>query len=342
MTTKNSALVQNAPKQYRVAILLYPQMLATSLTLPLEMLQAGYAFAKRHTITAPQLTVDLLSQDGKSVCAQSGLQFTASAQCNTAPCYDLIILPSLWRNPRPVLKKHALLIEWLASLKHSNTAIIGVGTGNCFLAEAQLLQGRPATTHWHYAAQFARNYPEVNLKPDYFITQADGLYTVASLNALADVIVHIIEAVYGQHSAHHVQRNFSHEIRKPYEQQRYLEGMNERHPDELIAQIQFWLKSNLAPEHSNISHVAAQFDISPRSLNRRFKAATGQTPITYWQRVRTQAAQELLSSTNLSIGEIALEVGYQDQGQFSRAFKRQLGQTPRDYRQLVRKKLFGE
>ena len=61
-----------------------------------------------------------------------------------------------------------------------------------------------------------RDYPKVQLKPDFFITQSERMYTVASLNAPADVIVHIISQYYGREAAQHVERNFSHEIRKPY------------------------------------------------------------------------------------------------------------------------------
>ncbi|WP_024608830.1 helix-turn-helix domain-containing protein, partial [Pseudoalteromonas sp. TAB23] len=218
--------------------------------------------------------------------------------------------------------------------------IIGVGTGNYLVAEAGLLDGHPATTHWHYANQFSHDYPLVRLKPDFFITQSERMYTVASLNALADVIVHIISQYYGKAAAQHVERNFSHEIRKPYEDQRYLEGAVDRHPDELIAQIQFWLKTNLATE-LNLQEVAAQFSLSYRTFTRRFRAATNQSPIEYWQQLRVEGAKELLASSNLSIQEVALEVGYNDQGHLTRVFKKVLSQTPSGYRKVVRRKLFG-
>jgi transcriptional regulator GlxA family with amidase domain len=218
--------------------------------------------------------------------------------------------------------------------------IIGVGTGNCLLAEAGLLDGHPATTHWHYAKQFSQDYPNVSLKPDFFITQSERMYTVASLNALADVIVHIISQYYGKEAAQHVERNFSHEIRKPYEDQRYLAGAVNRHADELIAQIQFWLKTNLSSE-LDLQEVAAQFSLSYRTFTRRFRLATNQSPIEYWQQLRVEGAKELLASSNLSIQEVALEVGYNDQGHLTRVFKKVLSQTPSEYRKVVRRKLFG-
>lgn len=133
--------------------------------------------------------------------------------------------------------------------------------------------------------------------------------------------------------------HFSHEIRKPYEEQRYLEGSVDRHADELISEIQFWMSNNLATNNT-LTEVAQQFNISPRTFTRRFKAATGLSATEHWQQLRIESAKELLASSNLSIQEIAYHVGYQDHGHLTRLFKKTLSVTPKDYRARVRKKLF--
>jgi transcriptional regulator GlxA family with amidase domain len=96
------------------------------------------------------------------------------------------------------------LITWLKKCWQQGSTLIGVGTGVCFLAESGLLDNHSATTHWHYVEQFKRDYPKVDLKPDFFITQSDRIYCAASLNALADIIVHIIEQTYGRAAAQNV------------------------------------------------------------------------------------------------------------------------------------------
>ncbi len=323
-----------------VAILVYRHILATSLTLPVEMLRAGEAYARRHARDFRPLDIQLVASDKRPIESRAAILLTPDADVQSAHLPELVIVPSLWRNPRPVVQTNQPLVDWLNKVYMAKAHIIGVGTGNCFLAEAGLLDGHPATTHWHYAEQFKRDYPKVQLKPEFFITQSERLYSVASLNAQADVVVHIIEQYYGQAAARHVERNFSHEIRKPYAEQRFLEGAADRHPDELIAQIQFWMKTNLASEQS-LAELAEQFGLSQRSFTRRFKAATDQTAVGYWQQLRLQAAKELLSSSNLSIQDVALEVGYSDQGQLTRVFKQYLQQTPSEYRAMVRRKLFG-
>ena len=338
-------------KTLSVSLLLYQHVLATSLTLPLEMLLAGEAFARRYDKKATRLDSQFLAQNADEIKSRAGINIVPdrylltssnenepnSLQFDTYP--DIVIVPGLWRNPRPVLQKNKALIAWLKKCWQQGSTIIGVGTGVCFLAESGLLDNHSATTHWHYVDQFKRDYPKVDLKPDFFITQSERIYCAASLNALADIVVHIIAQTYGRAAAQNVERNFSHEIRKPYEEQRYLEGAVDRHADELIAQIQFWLRTNLSSEVT-INELAQQFGVSQRSLTRRFKAATGVRATQYWQQLRIETAKDLLASSNLSIQEISYQVGYQDQGHLSRVFKLAMNQTPKDYRAMVRKKLF--
>jgi len=331
-------------EQLMVTLLIYPHVLATGVTLPVEMLLAGEAFARRYDKSVLKLTTQFLSESADSIKSRAGITMMAditldgeSAASSTSP--DIIIVPSLWRNPRPVLKSHQKLISWLQNCWQQGSTLIGVGTGVCFLAESGLLDNHSATTHWHYVDQFKRDYPKVDLKPDFFITQSERIYCAASLNALADIIVHLIAQHYGKSAAQNVERNFSHEIRKPYEEQRYLEGSGDRHADELIAEIQFWLRTHLNTELT-LADIAKLFGISQRSFTRRFKAATGTRATQYWQQLRIETAKELLSSSNLTIQEIADQVGYQDQGHLTRLFKQNLNLTPKAYRAMVRKKLF--
>ena len=116
--------------------------------------------------------------------------------------------------------------------------------------------------------------------------------------------------------------------------------MNERHPDELIAQIQFWMKNNVSDE-SSIASIAQQFEVPQRTLTRRFTQATGLSPNQYRRKLRVQVAQDLLANSNLSINDIAFELGFNHQSQLNKLFTQQLGQSPGEYRALVRKKLFG-
>jgi transcriptional regulator GlxA family with amidase domain len=322
-----------------IALLLYDHMLATSVSLPVEMLRAGEAVALQENRHAPRLSIQMVAETIKPISTRALIKLLPDTDIDHAQHPDFAFIPSLWRNPRPTIAKHPKMLQWLSDIWGRGSTLIGGGTGVCFMAEAGILDYHPATTHWHYVEQFKRDYPKVDLKPDFFITQSERTYCAASVNALSDIVVHIIFQIYGQNAAQQVERNFSHEIRKPYEEQRYLEGAVDRHPDELISQIQFWLQTNLNAELT-LNEIAQQFGISQRSLTRRFKIATGINATKYWQKLKIQTAKELLAASNLSIQEVAFQVGYQDQANFTRLFKKMLNITPKAYRAIVRKKLF--
>ncbi|AOS97663.1 HTH-type transcriptional regulator CdhR [Microbulbifer aggregans] len=321
-----------------VTFFLIDEMLTTGTMLPLEMLRGAESRAR---VEGQKETLRLVtaSLDGNAVSTRSGFPLQPDVALADAPDSDIIYLPTLWRNPRPALRRSGPLLAWLQQQAEKGAAICAVGTGVCFLAEAGLLDGKPATTHWHYFERFSRDYPQIKLKRQYFITQADKLFCAASVNSLADVTVYLIRQLFGPSVASHVERNFSHEIRRPFEEIAYSEGAVHLHPDEEIVEAQTWLRQHCA-EEVRLSEVAKQFEMSVRSFNRRFKLATGQTPLQYLQNVRVDMARELLQSSNLSVNEIAEKVGYQDMGHFTALFKKFLSTTPSEYRTTVRAKLF--
>lgn len=326
-----------------VSFILLDDMLGTSATLPSEMLLSANALLKSKTSSrnknAPSIKLQTLTLDGEPITTNIGLTLKPNHALNGGCQAQIIYLPGLWRNPRPLLKRSEKLLAWLKT-QHDNGALIcAVGTGCCFLAEAGLLEGKAATTHWHYFDQFQKDYPSVDLKRQYFITQAGNIYCAASVNSLADLTVHFIQRYYGKEIANHVERHFSHEIRRAYESSGFFEETHNRHPDEQITQVQIWLQDNYA-KPVKMEQLAEKFGMSSRNLHRRFRSALNITPLAYLQEIRINHAKDLLKTSNLSIAEIADKIGYQDSSFFSRLFKQHLATTPMAYRETVRGKLF--
>ena len=313
------------PENFRVGVLLYHNLMATSVTTPIEMLRTAEAAARgRGTKPAP-LEIHFISPSGSPVLSAADFHLAATHTLAEAGDYQLIILPSLWRNPRPALRDNADYLPWLTDQSRRGALITAVGTGCCFMAEAGLLNGKPATTHWHYFEQFQKAYPQVNLRRQYFITQEGNLYCAASINAMAELMVHIISRIYG--------------IRNSFDPPRYLAEQVEYHPDETIVQAQIWLEDNFA-KPVQIHYLAKHMGMSVRSFNRRFKNALNQVPLAFLQKIRLSHARELLQQTDLAIGEVAAQCGYQDMAFFSRQFRKHYGTPPREYRKTVRAKLF--
>ncbi len=325
----------------QIGFLLCERMLATSSTLPMEMLLAAESAVYRMLPPEAQqhLAIHTISAQGEPVGTRTGLRWQADFSLSSDKHWDLIYLPGLWRNPRPVIQAMQQLAPWLHQQYQNGAIISAVGTGVCFLAKSGLLDDKAATTHWHYFDQFQRDYPRVQLKRQHFITQAGNLYCAASVNSLADLTVHFIQRFFGKAVASHVERHFSHEIRRAYDSSGFFESSHNPHPDEDIMQVQMWLQGNYARE-IHLPQLAERFGMSLRTLNRRFKHAVGKTPVTFLQEIRINIARDLLKTSNLSLSEIADKVGYQDAGYFSQLFKKSLATSPNEYRKTVRGKLF--
>ena len=156
---------------------------------------------------------------------------------------------------------------------------------------------------------------------------------------MAELFMHQVERILGRIIARQAQRNFFHEIRNLTESANQEGQRQNKHSDEAIAQAQIWIQDNLAKLLS-VPNLADQFGMTTRTFNRRFKTATGQTPVDYITHVRMTFACDLLKNTDLSILEVAGFSGFKDATWFSSRFRQWSGDTPKAYRQTVRAKLF--
>lgn len=328
-----------------ITLLALPHALASSLALPMEMLTAADNLMRTHlhqskaTPAAP-LRCDVVGPaNTREITTATGLTLKLSGEALDVSSTDLLIIPALWRNPLTTLQRHVDLLPWLQRLAQQDTHLCAVGTGSFLLAEAGLLTHKPATTHWFYFDQFERRYPHIQLQRHHLITEAGNIFCAGSVNSVADLTIHFIELYYGAQIARKVEAQFSPEIRRPFESHVYTEGGADLHGDELIAQAQDILRSRYT-DAINIDDLANQLGISARSLNRRFKNATGLSPNVYLQQQRLNTARELLRTSNLTISEVANAVGYSDSDYFCRRFRNAMKQTPSTYRASVRGKLF--
>ncbi|MEZ5572584.1 MAG: helix-turn-helix domain-containing protein [Halioglobus sp.] len=324
---------------HTAAAILYPQALATSITLPMEILQAASQMASVHDSHTSPVRFLLAAPERAALMLGSGIILQPDVALAELPALDLLLLPAIWRNPLPVV---AAAQAWLPLLREhaaTGTRICSVGTGSFLLAEAGLLADKAATTHWNYFEQFARRYPNVDLKSRHLITQSDNIYCVGSVNSIADLMVHVVEDWFGSRIARAVENQFSPEIRRSFRAAAYQNEADSSHHDEVVAQAQQWLQTHLSSPVA-MTNLAALLQLSPRTLNRRFKRATGVTPLSYLQGLRINAAKELLRHSNLPVGDIAWQLGIADISYFSQLFRRHCGMSPLQYRAAVRGKLF--
>lgn len=312
-----------------IALIQYPRALASSISFPIDIFNGAAASYQVRSKSKKKLHCHIISID----------EVTKLDADNQQTNYRLIILPAIWRNPKPVIKQAQHLIPWLKQQHRSGAYLCGVGTASCLLAESGLLDGQAATTHWFYFDSFAKDYPKVKLQRQHLITQSNRIFCVASINALADLCVYFSEVFFNKEISKQIESHFSPEIRRPAQEQLFKDDQFNSVADELVSQVLYWLRENYMHK-VELADLAAQFDTSIRTLNRRFKKAINKTPTQYLLFYRLEVAKSLLRDSNLSVAEIAALTAFSDSSHFIRVFKQDMQATPAVFRQRTRGKLF--
>lgn len=324
----------------KVTIIALPKALGSTLTIPLEMLSAANDIARARRQKGKIIEIELVSGiENTQVQLSGGLVMSCQNTIASSTASALIFIPGIWGNPRASLNKLEFLLQWLRKQYEDGSILCSTVTGSFLLAEAGLLDGKSATTHWRFFDDFDKCYPQVKLQRKRFITCEDNLYCTGSVNAVRDIMLHFVEQLYGDSIANEISRQFTHELKRSYESLLLNEDQQRSHHDEEVIKIQEWLESNYQT-CIQIKNVAAKFQLSVRSLNRRFKLATNSSPLQYLQELRLNNAKDLLKKSNLAVSEVADLVGYQDASYFTSLFKNRNAVTPNEYRSLVRNKLF--
>jgi transcriptional regulator GlxA family with amidase domain len=224
-----------------------------------------------------------------------------------------------------------------AALKNAYTKgirIASICTGAFTLAAAGILDGKRATTHWLAADQFRAAFPAVTLDADVLYVDEGQVLTSAGASAGLDLCLHMVARDYGSAVAADSARLAVAPLHRFGGQAQFI--MRNRRPmntelDPLLA----WIEEH-AREDLSLGDIAAKASSSVRTLNRRFQAETGQTPMQWVAGVRIRHAQELLERTPDSIELIAGQVGFHSTSSFREQFKRVAGVSPQSYRNTFR------
>jgi transcriptional regulator GlxA family with amidase domain len=320
----------------RIAALIHSNALASSVTLPMELsMAAGQAAGQ---VFDADNHVSLVSPDGGKITTSGGLTVETKA-IDSVGTLDLLVISAIWRDPRRVLTKHPSLVPFIRRTAESGAAIAAVGTGSFLLAETGLLRRKAATTHWFWFDEFAKRYPEIDLRRDQLIVQSNNLYCAGSVNSISDLLVYLMGGFYNPEVARRIENQFSPEIRQRFRTTQLGSHMLQEHYDEIVMDLQLYMREKLRAPVSTIDF-AGRYGLSERTLSRRFQRATGTTPWQFLLTLRMSEAATLLRTTNLSVTQVAAEVGITDSAHFARQFKKTNQLTPTQYRKAVRGKMF--
>jgi len=301
---------------------------------PMEIFQyAGVLWNMLHGQPGqPYFRVRTASVDGGAVGGDVPVAIQPMCAIADVERADLIVIPTAGMDLDALREQNAALIPWLQRWRERGAAIAGVCTGVSLLAEAGLLDGKPATTHWAVVGRCRERYPAVRWQPELFITESDNVFCSGGLYSSVDLSQYLVEKYCGHRVAVETAKAFLLERPRTSQAGYAVEPPSWAHGDEQIRRAQEWLFANFR-EDVRFASLAAQVGMSPRNFNRRFRAAVGDTPLDYLHRLRVGHARLLLESEFQSIHEVCHAVGYEDLTFFRRLFKRFAGVPPQAYRQ---------
>jgi transcriptional regulator GlxA family with amidase domain len=222
-------------------------------------------------------------------------------------------------------------VPWLAKWHADGARIASSCTGAFLVADAGLLDGRPATTHWLFADELRRRYPAVRVTADQMIVDNGDVITSGGATAFLNLVLYLVERFAGHDRANLAARVLLVDGHRASQLPYIAFGRERAHDDVIVHQVQQHIDSHLG-EPLRIAGLAASFGLSERTLSRRFAAATGRGPRAYIQHARVQYARRLLETAGDPVDQVRRRAGYSDPAAFRRVFKQATGLSPSGYR----------
>lgn len=311
--------------QRTVLIVLFEDVQSLDVTGPMEVFTGAGHFARA---VGEEYRVRTATLDGGPVRTSSRLTLVPDSSLADTPEPHTLLVPggNGTRAPDPAL------IAWLREHGPRAERLVSVCTGALLLAEAGLLDGRRATTHWAYCETLARRHPEVTVEPDPIYVRDGNVATSAGVTAGIDLSLALVEEDLGREAALAVARHLVVFLRRPGNQAQFsaqLAAQTARR--EPLREVQHWITEHPGADLS-VQALAARARLSPRHFARAFQAETGATPGRYVERVRVEHARRLLEDTADGVEEISRACGYGTPEAMRRAFLKSLGTAPAEYR----------
>jgi transcriptional regulator GlxA family with amidase domain len=314
----------------RIIVVVVPPVDELDLVGPLQVFNSVNRLAGRSIYSIEVVT----SADRPTVEGEGGvLTFVAQQHFSEVEgeC-DSVLLVSGLRN-RSV--RDTSLSAWLKKIAGEVRRLGAVCVGSFLLAQAGLLNGRRATTHWRYGRELAGRYPGVRVEHEPLWVKDGNIYTSAGISAGIDLALAWVEEDCGAGLAHEAARELVLFLRRPGGQPQLSVSLASQASDmNSIRELQIWIAEHPATRLS-VDDLAARMSMSVRNFERVFTREVGATPSHYVLQVRVEAARRRLERTDGGLKQVASAAGFGSVDVMRRAFVRLLGITPRRYRELA-------
>jgi len=316
----------HAPR--RVVVLCFPGVQMLDVTGPSEV----FSIAER--IRRSSYALELVSSAGDDeVEASSGLRLLPDCTIKEAADGSIDTLVVAGGPGVEEALGDERLIGWVADAARRSRRVTSVCTGAFLLAEAGLLDGRRATTHWSACEALSSRYPKVSVEVDPIFVRDGAVCTSAGVSAGIDLALSLVEEDLGGRVASQVAKMLVLFVRRPGGQAQFSRALSGQRPDdESLRELQAWMVDHLDCDLS-VTALSERIHMSPRHFARIFATQTGVTPGRYVESLRLERARVLLESTSQTIEDIADRCGFGTVETLRRSFARRLVVSPSDYRE---------
>jgi transcriptional regulator GlxA family with amidase domain len=310
---------------YTVVVLSLDDVIAFDLATPIEVFarvrlpdgRPGY----RVVVAGPEPVIDA---GPLRIAVDEGLDAVERA--------DLVVVPGRNDISRPTSPE---VLDVLRSAVDRGSRVASICVGAFTLAEAGLLDGGDATTHWLAADQLARRYPAVRVDPDVLYTDNGRVLTSAGAASGLDLCLHVVRTDYGVAVAADAARLAVAPPHRSGGQAQYILRNRPTYRTATLEHVLAWIEEN-AHRGLSLADIAEAAGVSVRTLTRRFTAEVGQSPVQWLAGVRIRHAQELLETTDHTVDRIAARTGFPSTSNFRAQFAQTVGVTPGAYRGTFR------
>lgn len=322
-------MTSNSAKSRNVVFVIYPDIVLLDLVGPLQV----FSHALDPATGQPGYNCTVVSMSGKMTPTNTTLEIP-SQPIGSVEDIDIHTLILIGGDGANIAMFDKTLIARLRILAQKAARVASVCSGALVLAATGLLDGRRAVTHWDDCKTLADTFPEVQVEMDPIYIKDGPIWTSAGITAGIDMALAIVAEDLGRASAFAMARSMVTQMVRSGGQSQFSPVLSRQWRDRAgqFDALHGWIEDNLALDLS-VEALADRMGMSPRNFARVYAKSMGVTPAKAVEAMRTEAAQALLETTDLSVKAISARCGFNDEERMRRAFLRQLSVSPSEYRQ---------
>jgi transcriptional regulator GlxA family with amidase domain len=279
----------------------------------------------------PIFDVQLVGIDARPQVYDRLFTITPEVGLDKARRTDLVVIPAVNGDKTKVIADNRAFLPWILRQHAAGAEVASLCVGAFLLAATGLVTGKKCATHWLAAHDFRAMFPDVHLVSERIITDEGGIYSSGGALSFWNLLLYLVEKYTDRETAVYASKFYEIEIDRDSQSSFLIFSGQRDHKDDSVRKAQLFIEGNYG-QKITVDELARRFAVSRRSLERRFKTATGNTVSEYLQRVRVEASKKSLETGRKTVNQVMYEAGYTDTKAFRTVFRRIAGMSPLDYR----------